>query len=203
MKKIVLVLDAMGVIYQSADDVVELLGPFIKSRRGSVDMDTVETLYTRASSGELTASQFWDAVGVAPDLEREYLAQHRLTDGLLAFLDNMPSSVGSVWCLSNDVSEWSRWLREEFCLTRYFAGFVISGDVGSRKPSAAIYEALLSKVGQPAGDCVFVDDRIKNLDAAKTLGFQTVLFSPLGAKNPNSPHPVAESFEDLGRYLIV
>ena len=203
MKKIVLVLDAMGVIYQSADDVVELLAPFIKNRGGVADLATVEKLYIRASLGELTAAQFWDAAGIPSHVEQEYLAQHRLAEGLLAFLDNIPSSVGSVWCLSNDVSEWSRALREEHCLTRHIAGFVISGDVRSRKPTTAIYEALLSKLGQPATDCVFVDDRIKNLDAAKALGFRTVLFAPLASQNLNQPHPVVKSFDDLGRYLKV
>ncbi len=66
MKKSVLVLDAMGVIYQSADDVVELLAPFIKNKGGISDLATVEKLYVRASLGELSAVQFWVAVGVSP-----------------------------------------------------------------------------------------------------------------------------------------
>ncbi|HZZ30047.1 MAG TPA: HAD-IA family hydrolase [Pirellulales bacterium] len=203
MKKIVLVLDAMGVIYQSADDVVELLAPFIKNRGGIADLATVEKLYVRASLGELTATQFWDAVGIPSHLEREYLSQHRLTEGLQAFLANVPSSVGSIWCLSNDVSEWSHALREKHGLARYFAGFIISGDVRSRKPIAAIYEALLSELGLPATDCVFVDDRIKNLNAAKELGFRTVLFAPGTSQDLEQSHPVVKSFDDLGHYLTV
>ena len=47
----ILVLDAMGVIYQSCDDVEELLVPFIREQGSNIDKKTIEDLYTRASLG--------------------------------------------------------------------------------------------------------------------------------------------------------
>ena len=57
-------------------------------------------------------------------------------------------------------------LRDLYDLHAHFKGFVISGDIGVRKPDAAIYRELLSQTGVPAENMVFVDDRPKNLDAA-------------------------------------
>ena len=79
----ILVLDAMGVIYQSCDDVEELLVPSIRENRSNIDKKTIEDLYTRASLGEFSSEEFWTKVGVDHNLEDEYLDRHRLSVGLL------------------------------------------------------------------------------------------------------------------------
>jgi putative hydrolase of the HAD superfamily len=170
-KSIVLVLDAMGVIYESADDVAELLVPFISENGGISDVARIQREYIDASLGRIDTASFWKNVGVPPTLEDRYLERHRLTANLNEFLQTLPSGVESLWCLSNDVSDWSRKLRDHHGLAKHFDGFAISGDVGSRKPAPEIFNALLSRVKRPASKCVFVDDRTRNLDAAKLLGF--------------------------------
>jgi putative hydrolase of the HAD superfamily len=140
-------------------------------------------------------------VGVSPILEDRYLERHRLTNNLHDFLQTLPSNVESLWCLSNDISDWSRKLRNHHGLAKHFAGFVISGDVGSRKPDVEIFEALLSSVNRPATDCIFVDDRMRNLDTAKLLGFRTILFG--NSPPPHSVHPTATNFSELTAHLML
>jgi HAD superfamily hydrolase (TIGR01509 family) len=199
--KSVLVLDAMGVIYQSADDVAELLVPFVRDNGGISNIDAINELYTHASLGRISATKFWQEAGVSPELEDEYLAQHRLSDGLLTFLRELPDTIEAVWCLSNDVAEWSYKLREKYCLGEYFSEFIVSGDVGHRKPDAAIYRSLLDKVGCPPSDCVFVDDRPKNLDAAALLGFRVVHFATTDRDQLPGPYPRVQSFQQLAKYF--
>ena len=62
-----------------------------------------------------------------------YLPTRRMSD----FLEAVNSQGYDVWCLSNDISEWSKKLRARFGLDRYIRGFVISGDAGVRKPEQA------------------------------------------------------------------
>ena len=69
MDTIVLVLDAMGVIYEAADDVAELLEPFIVQNGGTRKSETVQELYTAASLGKIDAKEFWRGVSVDPDVE--------------------------------------------------------------------------------------------------------------------------------------
>lgn len=55
-----------------------------------------------------------------------------------------------------------------------FDGWVISHEVGLRKPDPAIYRLGAERIGLPPADCVFVDDLGGNLKAAKAVGMTTV-----------------------------
>jgi putative hydrolase of the HAD superfamily len=197
---VTLVLDAMGVIFASADDVVELLQPFIISRSGESSPERISDLYVQASLGRITPDKFWRSVGLDPTVEDEYLSLHRLTDGLPNFLENRPKSVVGLWCLSNDVGRWSSKLRHQFKLDQYLDGAIISGDVGARKPSPAIYRMMLSQVGAPSEQVVFVDDRPKNLAAAHNLGIRTVQFGRTELPSSTSDQSV-RSFAELAALL--
>jgi len=197
----ILVLDAMGVIYSVGDDVKDLLCPFIAEKGGTRDISKIEGLYLSASLGNMPASEFWKAVGLNPRLEDEYLQMHKLTEGLLDFLKTVNSRGFEVWCLSNDLSEWSRKLRVRFGLDEYFRGFVISGDVGIRKPDRAIFEHLVRQLDSNPANVVFVDDLQKNLDAAAELGFKTIQFTRAALSLSDERHQVATTFDELGRLL--
>ena len=51
---------------------------------------------------------------------------------------------------------------------------VISGEVGMRKPDAEIFHHTLEAIGLTARECVFVDDLLPNVRAARELGFVAV-----------------------------
>lgn len=57
-----------------------------------------------------------------------------------------------------------------------FSTVVLSSEVGHVKPEKEIYEILLEKIKIPANQCVFVDDRERNLSPAKELEMHTILF---------------------------
>ena len=174
------VLDAMGVIYEVGDDVVDLLHPFLIEKGGVVDLAEIIRIYIDASLGKMTSDEFWRAAGIAPEMEDEYLRRHILRKGLIDFLEEMKSAGIPVWCLSNDVSEWSRKLRRNFKIESYFQGFIISGDVRLRKPDPAIYQLLIERLKCEPRDITFVDDNVRNLDAAAELRIGTVLFNSFG-----------------------
>ena len=105
-----------------------------------------------------------------------------------------------MWCLSNDIAQWSQKLRVRHGLCRYFDGFVISGEIGSRKPDAAIFQELLRRARCLAEDCVFVDDRVQNLEGARRLGFKTFGFGALPAETLS--HRWVAGFDGLAEYLV-
>lgn len=55
-------------------------------------------------------------------------------------------------------------------------GKVVSGFVQLVKPDREIYEYLLDRYDLKAEECVFIDDRIENVDAAKALGINGIWF---------------------------
>jgi HAD superfamily hydrolase (TIGR01509 family) len=197
----VVALDAMGVIYSEANDGANLLYPFIVDQGGCKDVREILRLYTAASLGRISAAEFWMSAGIDPSLEDEYLGRHELSEGLNDFLEAATASGKELWCLSNDVSDWSRKLRERFALGRYFRGFVISGDTGTRKPDPAIYGSLLEQANCKPCDVVFVDDRLRNIEAAAALGIRSVLFKPEPEEMPGHKYPIAMDFAELFRLL--
>lgn len=60
--------------------------------------------------------------------------------------------------------------------SKYFKGTVISGLVKCSKPDHKIFEILLNKYDLKAEECLFIDDSLKNVEAAKELGIDGYYF---------------------------
>ena len=74
----------------------------------------------------------------------------------------------SVYYLSNIPEDVLALLKERGVLDR-FDGGVASCEVHINKPDPRIYQALLDKYGLKASECVFIDDRLENVQAAFAL----------------------------------
>jgi putative hydrolase of the HAD superfamily len=79
-------------------------------------------------------------------------------------------------------------------LAELFDGIVISGEEGTRKPDARMYELGAERIGLPPQACVYVDDLPFNLEPAAALGMATVHHVDAGTT-------VAELERLLGREL--
>jgi HAD superfamily hydrolase (TIGR01493 family) len=55
----------------------------------------------------------------------------------------------------------------------------VSGEAGLRKPDAAFYTLVLQRIGLPAENIFFVDDKANNVDAARALGIQGVVYTSM------------------------
>lgn len=193
-------LDAMGVIFEEGDDVNRLLIPFIRERDPSITGEQIDDLYMEASAGHITAPAFWEELGFGdqyPEIETQYLHKClRLDHGFRTNAQKLLHKY-SLAMISNDVAEWSAYLREIFDLDRYFRLIVVSGEIGHRKPNPAIFKNFLERAQAEAPDCVLVDDRSRNLHAAAELGFKTILFMRPDSEVSFKPDAVVCSFEEL------
>jgi putative hydrolase of the HAD superfamily len=193
----ILILDAMGVLYQAGDDVAELLVPFVRRHgRPGLPADEIEREYVSASLGHTGSAVFWQRVGVDPALEDDYLAGHRLIDGTREVLPSLRDRFARIACLSNDIAAWSAKLRRRFALETWIDPWFISGDLGLRKPSAEIYRVVTERLAARPQDIVFVDDRPRNLDAAAMFGYRTVLLDARG-DSPAHPHRTIRRLANL------
>ena len=66
-------------------------------------------------------------------------------------------------------------LLESFDILKYFDCVTYSFQLGAFKPDQRLYRDALSKMGLPAGETLFVDDRACNLEAAREAGIHPVL----------------------------
>ena len=205
MQDTILVLDAMGVIYRTAAAVDDLLIPFILEHGGTKDIEAINRLYTSASLGKISQSKFWSEVGLDISLEDDHLAQYQLYDGVIDYLAVAKECFLNIFCLSNDVGGWSKKLRTRFGIGHLIDSWIISGDVGHRKPSPEIYQILLRQSDVAPENILFVDDRQINLEAAAECGMRTVLFGQacgegIAATEGIGEHSVCFGFADLLRY---
>ncbi len=187
---VIVVLDAMGVVYQPGADVDELLVPFLRERGCAKAYAEIIGLYNDASRGLMSARELWQRFGVVGDpdrLDRELMTRYSLTEGVTDFLRWCNDASVPVACISNDVSEWASLRARHFGLSDAVASWTISGDVGQRKPDGAIYDAFLATVPSAAA-CIFVDDRLENVLAAVSRGMRGVLF---GAGTATLPQAIA------------
>lgn len=69
------------------------------------------------------------------------------------------------------------YIYRRFPLLHHLTGFVLSYRVGSRKPEAAFYQALIQAVGRPPEQILFVDDKAPFVEAARTQGLSAWQFT--------------------------
>lgn len=84
---------------------------------------------------------------------------------------------GKLGMLSNGVREIVARIRTDHHLPSLFDAVVISYEEQLAKPEPEIYRVALDRLGVPAFDALFVDDRAENIDVARELGLRTLLFT--------------------------
>jgi len=78
--------------------------------------------------------------------------------------------------LSNMPIEISRYMRQYAPWFKYFDHVCFSAEVQLAKPDAAIFHACLKAVRSRPEECLFIDDRAENVEAARALGMQALIF---------------------------
>lgn len=159
-----------------------------------------EQLFTQAGNGDLSSDEFLSLLGYANPAEtmRDYLGNYLTLDpGFLQFAETNHDRYDFV-LLSNDVKEWSHYLFELHGLGKYFKDSIISGDIHMRKPEKRIFSYTLERIQRSPHECIFIDNSVKNLDAAQSMGIHTVLFN---RDHEVYPGTTVNNFAELGQFL--
>lgn len=98
-------------------------------------------------------------------------------DGTVTILKEFVDSKNyMVIALSNWSSETFPIALDRFEFLHWFEGIVVSGEEKTRKPFEAIYNLTLERFNIKAENAIFIDDNLRNIEAAKTLGINGILF---------------------------
>ncbi len=104
--------------------------------------------------------------------------------GTIEIMKRLKKAGYQLYGLSNWSAETFPIAREKYDFFNLLDDIVISGEVGAVKPDPEIFEIMLERIGRPASQCVFIDDALANVEAARALGFATVHFqSPQQLEN--------------------
>ena len=66
---------------------------------------------------------------------------------------------------------------KKFEFLHWFEGIVVSGEEKTRKPFPEIYQTTLSRFELKAEECFFIDDNLRNVEAAISLGIPSLKFT--------------------------
>lgn len=136
-----------------------------------------------ASIGQAADVDIWRGVAIRLGLDDQRLAQLQhdfwagdvLNEVLLSYLLSLRSRY-KTGILSNAWSEMRDLNEQRFGLMHIVDSTVYSFMIGVLKPDPRSFQAVLDHLDVTAADAIFVDDFVKNLQGARSVGMQPVHF---------------------------
>ena len=96
--------------------------------------------------------------------------------GMRQLLGVLKESGVEIYGLTNWSMETFPQARERFGILQMVERYVVSGAEGMVKPDARLFGVLLDRYGLRADECLFVDDNEANVQAARQLGMEGIVF---------------------------
>lgn len=142
-------------------------GDWAEFDRGTVEVpDLVRRIAARTGLTEPEVQRVVDAV---PD-ELEPI------DASVALMQEVKEAGHGLYFLSNMPVPYAESLVRRNRFFEWFDGGLFSSEVKLIKPEAAIFREALERFGAQPQDCVFLDDHLKNVEAARRLGLSAIHF---------------------------
>lgn len=147
-----------------------------------------------ADRGDITEREMYENLArlfsrTPKEMEEEYLRRAVIDRRMVSLIEKI-SETHRVCLLSNAQSDYLRKIFDREGLDSLFDYKVVSGDVRMIKPSPEIFEHLLSLVGIAPPEAVFIDDNPKNVEGARAVGMQAIVFT--------TPEDAAKELRKLG-----
>jgi len=178
MSDTILLLDVMDTIVRDPFwDIPRFFGqPFEEIWKGKDPSSWIDFELGRIDSAPFLR-RFWTD---GRDYDRAAFAQlfrdgYRFIDGMEPLLADLEAAGVAMHALSNYPSWWS-WIEDKLALSRYLEWTFVSCNTGVRKPDEGAYTGPIQRLGRPAGDFLFVDDRGRNCKGAAAVGMGAIKF---------------------------
>jgi FMN hydrolase / 5-amino-6-(5-phospho-D-ribitylamino)uracil phosphatase len=110
-----------------------------------------------------------------PGLKRCMAEAYTWIDGIPELLEELGPRGVRMHALSN-YPEWYQVVEERLQLSRYVSLSFISCRTGVRKPAPEAFLNACAQLEVAPADCVLIDDRVKNCEAAMAVGLQSLHF---------------------------
>jgi putative hydrolase of the HAD superfamily len=141
-------------------------------------------IWLQLDRGMITLDEAIEAYTVLAPLHKERISQimHTwpqmltLIEGTSELLSELTAKGYAVYLLSNFQEDGFKQIYDKYSFVKEAHGSVISYEVMLLKPEKEIYLHLLEKYKLMPEETVFIDDMKENVDAAKALGIQGIIF---------------------------
>jgi glucose-1-phosphatase len=149
-----------------------------------------------ATIGKTTTREHWESVRLAlglsadefPSVRSGFWGGDALDARLVGYIRSLRPRF-KTGLLSNAWDNLRQVITHTWKIADAFDDIVISAETGMAKPDPRIYELAVQRLGLPAGETIFVDDFLHNIEAAQQVGLHGILFS--------NPHQVRQELDRL------
>ncbi len=137
--------------------------------------------WDKTAIGELDSKSYWERVAKVLEADPEMLRKRVLNTypidkRMIDFLKKIKKQYTLV-LISNQIYDWLEEVINKNDLRSIFDYTANSYEVGVRKPDPKIFKYALNLTKSMPEETLFIDDSLKNINAAKNLGMQTIRFS--------------------------
>lgn len=174
-----IIFDCFGVLYP------QISGNFFERHRDLFKNDTaaLDKLNFQIDLGEITRADFFNGLqevtGMdAGKIKSEFDQEFSVDSKLIEFIQKLKLTY-KIGLLSNAGKEEIEIIYRDK-IDGLFDATAISHEVKSVKPDSKIFLTCASRLSLEPEQCIFVDDSLKNLEAAKKLGMQTIYYPEFG-----------------------
>lgn len=181
----VLLLDVMGTLV--TEPYMEVLPKFFGMSLKELYQRKHPSSWPAFERGEITEEEYFSRFFADEStpidgqaLKQAMYAHYELIEGIEDLLDELYSKKVPMYALSN-YPDWYLMIEEKLKLSRWLKWDFVSCQTGVRKPDVQAYLGPAKSLSVLTTDCVFVDDRKVNCDAAKETGMAAILFENAAA----------------------
>lgn len=145
-------------------------------------LDTFYQFLEENETGKISEEKFYQKMFQALEVSFDIEEIKKIRTSLRIEIDGMRDLINKltknylVGYISNDAQEIAARCNKKFNLDKLFHIGIQAYQVRVRKDSPKLFLTLLKKVNLQPEECVFTDDKAKNLHAAKKLGLKTIVF---------------------------
>jgi len=139
--------------------------------RGTIDGPTYWRRIAKATGKEITPAQIQSLIAA------DIALWMRANPVMMEWVRALKNHGRKIAVLSNMPIEISSYMRQRAPWFKDFDYVCFSAEVHLAKPEPAIFHACLEAVRSRPEECLFIDDRPENVEAARTLGMQALRFT--------------------------
>jgi putative hydrolase of the HAD superfamily len=138
-----------------------------------------------ADRGQMTQEQFFERLRELTgepldEIKAAFFENKTIDEELVKYIAELKQAY-KTGLLSNSRGDYLRPILQMHGIAGLFDEIIISSEVGIIKPELPIFNLAVEKIGAPAAEIIFIDDRDYNVVAAETVGVKSILYKDLAS----------------------
>lgn len=155
-----------------------------KRRLPQEDVSELQAEYDKpVDMGEITEGDFFETIGSLAGtsgeaVRTEWINTAQINHELVDFIRSLKPDYKLAVC-SNASPEFFRDILRIGEIKGLFDTVICSAEIGMAKPHPDIFRYALEQLEVEASEAIFIDDRLENVEASKSIGMEAVLYTDL------------------------